>query len=163
MEGMIVQLTPKTRLDKSSANQRLPKREGFTLIEILIVVVILGILAAIVIPLFSSATTESQNNSMRMDLQRIRTQLELYRNQHNQYPQMASFGGQLTQATDDAGNVAAPGTAGFKWGPYLLNVPNNPNTSDNSIGNGAVGTSSWYYDETSGEFRANDSATTRAY
>jgi general secretion pathway protein G len=160
---MTVQPMPKTHLAEKIAKRWAPKRGGFTLIEILIVVVILGVLAAMVIPLFSSATTESQNNSMKMDLQRIRTQLELYRNQHNQYPQMASFAGQLTQATDDAGNVAAPGTAGYKWGPYLLTMPNNPNTSDNSIGNGAVGTSSWYYDETTGDFRPNDSATTRAF
>lgn len=47
-------------------------RKGFTLVEILIVVVILGILAAIVIPQFTNASEEAKQNSLRSNLQSIR-------------------------------------------------------------------------------------------
>lgn len=62
------------------------RRRGFTLIEILIVVVILGILAAIVIPQFSSASNEAAVSSVRSQLQTLRSQVELYRVQNNGYP-----------------------------------------------------------------------------
>lgn len=68
---------------------RNPARRAFTLIEILIVVVILGILAAIVIPQFTDASTEASNASVRSQLQTLRGQLELYRVQHNDtYPNL---------------------------------------------------------------------------
>ena len=52
---------------------------GFTLIEILIVVVILGILAAIVVQQFSNASQEATASSIRSQLQTIRGQVELFR------------------------------------------------------------------------------------
>jgi general secretion pathway protein G len=55
------------------------KRRGFTLIEILIVVVILGILAAIVVPQFTNASQEATASSIRSQLQTLRGQIELYR------------------------------------------------------------------------------------
>jgi type II secretion system protein G len=54
-------------------------RRGFTLIEILIVVVILGILASIVVPQFSNASQEATASSIRSQLQTIRGQVELFR------------------------------------------------------------------------------------
>src|SRR3954466_7876959 len=58
-------------------------RKGFTLVEILIVVIILGILAAIVIPQFTNASTDARKNSLTSQLQTIRSQIELYKLQHN--------------------------------------------------------------------------------
>jgi general secretion pathway protein G len=57
---------------------RSPKR-AFTLIEILIVVVILGILAAIVIPQFTDASEEAMTSSLKSQLQTLRSQIELFR------------------------------------------------------------------------------------
>jgi type II secretion system protein G len=54
---------------------------GFTLIEILIVVVILGILAAVIIPQFTNAADTASISSARTQLQTMRSQIELYRAQ----------------------------------------------------------------------------------
>ena len=137
--------------------------KGFTLIELLIVVTLLGILAAIVIPQFSSASDEANANALKTDLRQIRQQIEIYRQEHGAYPELLEFASQMTMATDKAGNTAAVGTAGFPYGPYLTKVPKNPFVGTSTIGNGAVGSSAWYYDETTGEFYANDSAETSGF
>jgi prepilin-type N-terminal cleavage/methylation domain-containing protein len=68
-------------------------KRAFTLIEILIVVVILGILAAIVIPQFSDASTQANNANLRSQLQTLRGQLELYKVQHSDtYPDLVNDG-----------------------------------------------------------------------
>src|SRR6185295_19535746 len=59
------------------------KKSGFTLVEILIVVIILGILAAIVIPQFTNASQDARKNSTTSLLQTIRSQIELYKLQHS--------------------------------------------------------------------------------
>ena len=66
-------------------------KSGFTLVEILIVVVILGILAAIVIPQFTEASTDAKEARMLSDLQSVRSQIELYKIQHND--ELPTFGG----------------------------------------------------------------------
>lgn len=56
---------------------------GFTLVEILIVVVILGILAAIVVPQFTRATEEAASKTTYADLQKIRLHIEVYRTRNS--------------------------------------------------------------------------------
>ena len=63
-------------------------RSGFTLIEILIVVVILGILAAVVIPQFADATSDANDSSVRTQLQIIRQQIEVYRVKNGDDPEL---------------------------------------------------------------------------
>ena len=67
--------------------------KAFTLIEILIVVVILGILAAVVIPQFTNAADEANNAGVRTQLQTLRSQIELYRAENGAYPDLASEAG----------------------------------------------------------------------
>ncbi|MCG3179273.1 MAG: Type II secretion system protein G [Phycisphaerae bacterium] len=127
-------------------------RSAFTLVEILIVVIILGILAAIVIPQFTEASNDARLSSMTSDLQTVRSQLELYKVQHlDKYPALDTFEAEMTGTTDINGD-----TTGTDFGPYLHRVPTNPFTNTNDVGSGEVGSSAWYYDATTGAFHAND-------
>jgi prepilin-type N-terminal cleavage/methylation domain-containing protein len=113
-------------------------RNAFTLIEILIVVVILGILAAIVIPQFTNAADDANESGVKSQLQTLRSQIELYRAQ-NAGTNPASL------ATGDWSTMIDSG--------YLNGPPNNPMTSNNSVGAAAATTVGWvwtqaYWDET---------------
>jgi len=134
-------------------------KSGFTLVEILIVVVILGILAAIVIPQFTQASSEAKTNSLCSDLQTLRSQIELYKCQHNDVnPALATFEEKMIYTTDidGAASTSKVRTGVYQFGPYLERVPENPfTTSDNVVAFNASTTSDgWEYNETTGEIRA---------
>jgi len=57
---------------------RLHRKEGFTLIELMIVIAIIGILAAIAIPQFSAYRTRSYNSAAQSDVKNISTAQEAY-------------------------------------------------------------------------------------
>jgi len=125
------------------------RKSGFTLVEILIVVVILGILAAIVIPQFTSASESARSSSMSSTLQTTRSQLELYQVQHNgDYPTLAQLWGNMTAQTDVAG--ATDGTDDF--GPYLQKNPSNPFTLGSTCA--ADNSEDWQYTAASGAILA---------
>src|SRR3954470_19742057 len=99
-------------------NVRRTTRKGFTLIEILIVVIILGILAAIVIPQFTSASTEARQGNLKSQLQTLRSQIALYKLQHRDIPPtLTNFWTVMTTKTDDTGAVNATAALN-KYGPY---------------------------------------------
>ncbi len=87
------------------------KNSGFTLIEILIVVVILGILAAIVIPQFTDASESARENSSKTNLSALRSQIELYKHQTGALPvdlaTLASDGYLQAVPTDPANDGGA--------------------------------------------------------
>ena len=58
------------------------RRNAFTLIEVLIVVIIMAVLAATIIPQFSSSTNDAKNSSVVFNLQTIRSQIEMYKTHH---------------------------------------------------------------------------------
>ena len=137
-------------------------RKAFTLVEILIVVIILGILAAIVIPQFSEASDDARLSSLVSDLQTVRCQLELYRVEHGSYPDggtSALWIAQLTGKTMQDGS-AWDGTPDTDYGPYLQIFPTNPFNDLADVAFGAVGDGStgWSFDSTDGKFIANDDA-----
>ncbi|MBX3408353.1 MAG: prepilin-type N-terminal cleavage/methylation domain-containing protein [Phycisphaeraceae bacterium] len=68
-------------------------RKAFTLVEILIVVVILGILAAIVVPQFTNATQDAQAGNLKAQLKSVQNQIELFNARNNgSYPDFATDG-----------------------------------------------------------------------
>jgi general secretion pathway protein G len=110
------------------------RKSAFTLVEILIVVIILGILAAIVIPQFTNASEDARNNSTTSQLQTLRSQIELFKLQHrDRYPTtdlgIASAWDwtKLTTKTDE------DGAAGGNLGPYMQVVPTNPRNGLNTV------------------------------
>src|SRR5438046_4446787 len=62
------------------------KRTAFTLVEILIVVVIMAVLAATIIPQFTASTKYAQESTAVLNLQALRSQIELYKAQHGGSP-----------------------------------------------------------------------------
>jgi len=102
-----------------------PKSSGFTLVEILIVVIILGILAAIVIPQFTSASTDARKSSLSTQLQSLQQQIALYQLQHNNaYPLLITTGWTvLTQYTDASGTVSATSDSTHIYGRLFPNRP----------------------------------------
>ncbi len=146
------------------------KNTGFTLVEILIVVIILGILAAIVIPQFTEASNDARESALSSDLQTVRSQIELYKVQHNMYPGYTraadgtetysadNFITQLINKTDVDGGVMGDGddAADFPYGPYLQKFPANPFVSGSSTATTLAG-KGWTFDEDSGKFAPSDS------
>ena len=106
-------------------------RRGFTLVEILIVVIILGILAAIVIPQFTNASNDARKSNVVSQLQTLRAQIELYKLQHKDaIPKLMTGGAAqwdvFLKYTDINGNVAAAKDASHIYGPYYEHSPVNP-------------------------------------
>lgn len=66
--------------------RKLGNKKGFTLIELLIVVAIIGILAAIAIPQFASYRQKAYNSAAQSDLKNLKTNLESYFADKQQYP-----------------------------------------------------------------------------
>lgn len=89
------------------------RSKGFTLVEILIVVVILGILAAIVVPQFASATADAQAGNIKAQIKSVQNQIELYKARNNQYPPLATLFADLVAGgyiKAPPVNPACPGT-----------------------------------------------------
>lgn len=141
------------------------RKSGFTLVEILIVIVVLGILAAIVVPQFSDASTDAKTSSLVSNLQTIRSQIQMYKIQHSGTlpgAGTASVTDAMIKFTDSAGAlvlVQAPG-AGV-YGPYLQSVPKNPFNDKITIDEGGTvgdNNAGWELNTTTGAFQADDTA-----
>ena len=157
-------------------------RQGFTLVELLIVVIILAILAAIIIPQFTGATDDANQAAYDTNVANVRAAIDLYRQQHSAYPgAVTSSGGTCVNGTAVTGavgeaaflaqlrnytNAAGQACTGtdpneFKYGPYLKDdLPDNPLGTNNTVTvvtTGVLGltsgtTGGWRFDSVTGEF-----------
>ncbi len=137
--------------------------KGFTLVELLIVVIILAILAAIVVPQFASSTDDAKVSSLDSTLANMRSAISLYKQQHTEYPGKLVSSGGGTNCTGVAGAAVGTGavnteaafldqlayysnasgqtctargaTNQFPFGPYLQKheVPLNPITNSKAL------------------------------
>jgi general secretion pathway protein G len=130
------------------------------MIEILIVVIILGILAAIALPQFSNASAQSRANSLMGQIKTLRAQIELYKAQHGDLlPDLvANQWVQFLSTTNPAGTVDA--TATGIYGPYVNKTPVNPLNGNSTVATAAAAGVGWVYDPTSGALSATNQTPT---
>ena len=95
------------------------KQKGFTLIEVMVVVIILGILAAIVVPKIMSRPDEAKITKVKADINNIESALDLYKLDNGFYPS-------TTQGLQALVSKPAGDPAPSNWHGYLKSLPIDP-------------------------------------
>ena len=98
---------------------------GFTLVELLIVIVILGILAGIVVFAVGNLTTDAQSSACNTEKAMINTALESYKAKNGSYPS-SSNADPATAATERMTTLNS--VAGFKTAPVNYQITDNNGT-----------------------------------
>jgi len=125
---------------------------GFTLIEMLIVIVVISILAMIVIPRLLGAGRKAKESALRGDLQQLRNSIQQFEADCGDFP--AALGDLMTApaAGSNGGNNIALDTGAWK-GPYMRTadsgLPKDPFT----------GVADWDYDAPSGDVHSHSTLT----
>jgi general secretion pathway protein G len=120
-------------------------KKAFSLVELMIVVAIIGILAALVTPKISNYAQQAKEAAARENLQTLRSAIELYASQHggvppgyanndvSTVPNQLTFALQMLKATNASGVDGDRSMPGFVYGPYLMKLPKNPLTNGTGI------------------------------
>ncbi|MGB2984556.1 MAG: prepilin-type N-terminal cleavage/methylation domain-containing protein [Phycisphaerae bacterium] len=119
------------------------RRAGFSLVELVVVVTIIGIVAAIAVPRMSTATTRASANALQATLANVRKAIDCYYAEHGQYPghnpgtgvpNGEKFVQQLTMYTSSNGGPGATYGDPYSYGPYLRKpFPKNPTNNLDTV------------------------------
>ena len=129
------------------------EKTRFSYVEVVIIASVLSVVTMTAVPKFIEASPESRTSELIDGLQEMRSQLDLYRAQHeNSLPPVDSFESFKTAMTTKTG----------QYGPYVEKVPVNPFNNLNTVrfdgepaGSGKAG---WRIDTKTGLFQADNHA-----
>jgi general secretion pathway protein G len=113
----------------------LKKARGFTLVEIILVIVIIGILAAIIIPKFAGQSDKAKVATTKANINSLRSAIRLFQSDNNGTPP--------TNLTTDL----VPN--------YIRAIPEEAVTPSNAVASSATGAGGWVYSSASGEVSVN--------
>ncbi|MDH4388507.1 MAG: prepilin-type N-terminal cleavage/methylation domain-containing protein [Fimbriimonas sp.] len=101
------------------------RQNAFTLVELLIVIIIIAVLAAIAIPKFSNSTTRSKESALRSNLKLVRNAVDLFRADTGLFPKdLASLSATAAPAQGYDSTPTLVNITASDWrGPYLQAVP----------------------------------------
>ncbi|MEM7681375.1 MAG: prepilin-type N-terminal cleavage/methylation domain-containing protein [Planctomycetota bacterium] len=138
------------------------RKRAFSLIELIIVIVIIGVIAGMAIPRLSRGANNAGSAALRGDLAVLRGAIEQYRAEHEgTLPDVTNFVAQLTQYSNLAGDTFAdaPNTAtGIIYGPYMREIPKLPVGSKKGLSvveDSSATTTAWLYNPTTGSITAD--------
>jgi general secretion pathway protein G len=129
--------------------KRATRRLGFSLVELVVVILILGILAAVAAPRMFDTATSARENGTRTSLAVVRDAIELYRAQNGNYPTAATIAADLRTFLKGSFPATQVGTN--------QNATVAASTQD-PIAAAEAAAAGWAYNQTTGEFKVNDAA-----
>ncbi len=132
------------------ANLKKTNRKGFTLVELVVVILVMGIVAAVAAPKMFNAAGDARSNSTKQSLTVIRNAIQLYRAQSGVYP------GEAGSEADLKADLVP-----YLQGPFPINqIPEAANDGTISVATAGTpltvsGAQDWKYDNTTGEIIIN--------
>lgn len=100
---------------------RRPRQRGFTLIEIMVVVVIMGVLAALIVPKLMGRADDARIAAAKQDIATLMSALKLYKLDNQHYPTTGQGLQALVQKP-----ASGPAANGWKAGGYIEKLPKDP-------------------------------------
>ncbi|MEL7472401.1 MAG: type II secretion system protein [Planctomycetota bacterium] len=136
------------------------RSRAFSLIELIVVIVILGLVAAIALPRVGTASGRAAQAAHEADVARLTTAIEMYRNEHGgAYPASAAVLAEALMAySNEAGARSGTRSDSHPFGPYIDSIPAikvGPNKGADTVGAAYDGSTAWHYNATTGVIRGN--------